>query len=155
MPFWAFSDGRHRRSTTAGNTNNNDNINNIATKESPFCVEVVTVVSEVSCSWSSRALVPKVLVSLTAGYTDAWLASAAPGRHATDVTGDGCVVKDTESVFLFCWGGASDGGERRGEPGTVLTLASCLTSPDQQAVYIPISWQPHVRNSLTHYTTIS
>ena len=71
------------------------------------------MVSEVSCSWSSRALVPKVLASLTAGYTDAWPASADPGRHATDDTGDACVVKETESVFLFCWRGVSGRGERR------------------------------------------
>lgn len=61
-----------------------------------FC----TVVSEASCSWSSRDL--KVFVSLTAGKTDAWVASAELGREGTGVAGDTRVAKGTASTFLFC-----------------------------------------------------
>lgn len=62
---------------------------------------VFTVVSEDSCSWSSRDL--KVLVSLTAGKTDAWEASAELGREGTTgVAGDTWVAKGTVSTFLFC-----------------------------------------------------
>lgn len=60
----------------------------------------LTVVSEDSWSWSSRAL--KVGASLTAGKTDAWEASAELGREGTGVAGDTWVAKGTASTFLFC-----------------------------------------------------
>lgn len=59
-----------------------------------------TVVSEESWSWSSRDL--KVLVSLTAGKTDAWEASAELGREGTGVAGGTWGAKGTGSTFLFC-----------------------------------------------------
>lgn len=59
-----------------------------------------TVVSEGIWSWSSRDL--KVLVSLTAGKTDAWEASAELGREGTGVAGGTWVAKGTGSTFLFC-----------------------------------------------------
>lgn len=77
-----------------------DNIKISATNGQELKIILCTVVSDDSCSWSSRVL--KVLASLTTGKTDAWEASAELGREGTGVAEDTWVAKGTVSTFLFC-----------------------------------------------------